>query len=173
MLKQGHLQPVAHDHGQLLSISKHGDSTTSLGNLCQWLVILPVKKLFSDIKKKLLSFCLWPLPLVLPLSSNGKSLCFFFSSLSSSIYVCWCVLILLTLTDTALFWSLSGVFMCFLHWTVQNWTQYFRCVLTRKNKVRITSLKPAGNTQAQDTISLPCGRGTPLAQFRVKAFCSL
>ena len=37
---------------QLLNISKNGESTTSLGNLCQCLVTLTLKKVFPDVKRE-------------------------------------------------------------------------------------------------------------------------
>lgn len=43
LLKQGHQEPVAQDHIQTaLYISRDGDSTASLGNLCHCLVTLAV-----------------------------------------------------------------------------------------------------------------------------------
>ena len=42
LLKQGHPEPVAQDRSiRLLNISKDGDPTASLGNLCQGPVTLP------------------------------------------------------------------------------------------------------------------------------------
>lgn len=37
---------------QLLNIHKEGDSTTTLGNLCQCSITLMVKKVFSDVQSK-------------------------------------------------------------------------------------------------------------------------
>ena len=60
--------------GWLLSISKDADSTTALDNLCQHLVTLTVRKCFLMFRGHLLCFCLCPLPLVLSLGTNAKSL---------------------------------------------------------------------------------------------------
>jgi len=50
LLKQGHPELVALDRVQAdLNISKDGDSTTSLGNLCKCLVTLTVKKQYCSI----------------------------------------------------------------------------------------------------------------------------
>lgn len=52
LLKQGHLEPaVAQNHVQAPSISKDGDSTASLGNLCQCLVTLS-KTAFPDVQEE-------------------------------------------------------------------------------------------------------------------------
>jgi len=56
----------------LLSISKVGDSTTSLGNLCQCSVTFTVKKHFLTFRGNLLCFSLSPSPLVL--GTTEKSL---------------------------------------------------------------------------------------------------
>lgn len=42
LVRKGHLEPAVQDWC-LVNISKDGDSTTPLGNLCQCLVTLPVK----------------------------------------------------------------------------------------------------------------------------------
>ena len=59
--------PVAGCSGSrwVLNISKEGDSTTSLGNLCQCSVTFTVKKHFLMFRGNLLGFSLCPLPLVL------------------------------------------------------------------------------------------------------------
>ena len=57
---------------QLLEISKDGDSTASLGKLCQCLVTLTLKKCFLMFRGNLLCFSLCPLPLVLALGSHQK-----------------------------------------------------------------------------------------------------
>jgi len=59
---------------QLLSISKDGDTTTSLGNLHQCLVTLTIKKYFLVFRGKLLCFSMFLLSLVLFLGTTGKSL---------------------------------------------------------------------------------------------------
>ncbi|KAK4817104.1 hypothetical protein QYF61_027967 [Mycteria americana] len=58
----------------LLSGSKDGDSTTSLGSLCQCLVIHTGKKCFLRFRRNLLCFSLCPLPLVLSLGTTEKTL---------------------------------------------------------------------------------------------------
>jgi len=58
---------------QLLNISKDGDSITSLGNLCQRLLTLTVKKCFLTFRGNLPCFGLCPLPLVLSLGTTKKS----------------------------------------------------------------------------------------------------
>ncbi|PKU40464.1 hypothetical protein llap_9225 [Limosa lapponica baueri] len=50
----------------LLNTSKNGDSTTSLGNLCQYLVTLTVKKCFPVFRRNLLCFRFCPSSLVTP-----------------------------------------------------------------------------------------------------------
>jgi len=57
-----------------LSISREGDSTTSLGSLGQGSVTLRVKKFFLLFSWSFLCFSLCPLPLVLSLGTTGKSL---------------------------------------------------------------------------------------------------
>ncbi|XP_074997864.1 armadillo repeat-containing protein 1 isoform X2 [Calonectris borealis] len=59
---------------QLLNISKGGDSTTSLANLCQCSVTLTVKKCFLLFRGNLLSSSVCPLRLVLSLGTTEKSL---------------------------------------------------------------------------------------------------
>jgi len=56
----------------LLNISKEGDSTASLGNLCQCSVT--AKKCFLMFRGNLLCLSLCPLPLVLSLGATEKSL---------------------------------------------------------------------------------------------------
>jgi len=59
---------------QVLNISREGDSTTSVGSLCQCSVTLRVKKLFLMFRRNFLCFSLCPLPLVLSLGTTEKSL---------------------------------------------------------------------------------------------------
>jgi len=59
---------------QLLSISKDGDSTAPLGNLCQSSITLPVERCFPVFRGKLLCFSLCSLPLVLSLGTSEISL---------------------------------------------------------------------------------------------------
>jgi len=58
----------------LLSISREGDSTTSLGSLFQCSVTLRGKKFFLMFRWNFLFFSLCPLPLVLLLGTTEKSL---------------------------------------------------------------------------------------------------
>jgi len=58
----------------LLNTCKEQESTTSLGNLCQSSATLTVKKYFLMFRWSLLRFSLCPLPLVLSLGTNEKSL---------------------------------------------------------------------------------------------------
>jgi len=58
----------------LLKITKDGDSTTSLGNWCQCLVPLTVKRCFLMFRENFLCFSLCPFPLVLSLGTTEKSL---------------------------------------------------------------------------------------------------
>ena len=71
-----------------LNISEDGDSTTSLGNLCQCLITLTGKKCFLMFRGNLLCFCLCPLLLVMSLGTTGRSL-----ALSAMYppfrYICW------------------------------------------------------------------------------------
>ena len=49
LLKQGHLEPVAQDHVQMvLNIAKDGDYTILLCSLCQCSVTLTVKKVLPQ-----------------------------------------------------------------------------------------------------------------------------
>jgi len=73
LLKKGHTELSLH-LWRLLSASKDADATTSLGNLCQCLVTLTVKKCFLMFRGNLLCFSLCPLPLVLSLGTTKKSL---------------------------------------------------------------------------------------------------
>jgi len=57
-----------------LNISREGDSTTSLGSLCQCSVTLRGKKFFLMFRQNFLCFSLCPLPLVLSLGTTEKSL---------------------------------------------------------------------------------------------------
>ena len=59
---------------RLLNLPKDGDSTTSLGNLCQCLVTLTAKKCLLMFRANLLCFSLCPLPLVLSLGTTEESL---------------------------------------------------------------------------------------------------
>ena len=59
---------------RLLSTSKDGDSTTSLGSLCQCSATLTVTECFLMFRGNLLCVSLCPLPLVLSLGTAGKSL---------------------------------------------------------------------------------------------------
>jgi len=59
---------------RLLNISREGDSTTSLGSLCQCSVTLRGKKFFLMFRWNFLCFSLCPLPLVLSLGTTEKSL---------------------------------------------------------------------------------------------------
>jgi len=80
--KQGHSQLLRTMSTRLLNISKDKDSTTPLGNLCQCLVILTVKKCFLMFTRNLLGFSLCPWPLVLSLNTTEKSL-----ALSSQVFI--------------------------------------------------------------------------------------
>ena len=73
LLKQDHLKPRTMSR-KLLNISRDGDSTTSLCNLCQCLVTLTVTKCFLMFRGNLLCFSLCPLPFYLSLGTTGKSL---------------------------------------------------------------------------------------------------
>ena len=57
-----------------MNIIKNGDSITSVGKLCQCLLTLTVNKCCLIFRQNLLCFCLCPLPLVLSLGTNVKSL---------------------------------------------------------------------------------------------------
>jgi len=57
----------------VLNISREGDSTTSLGSLCQGSVILRVKKFFLMFSWSFLCFSLCPLPLVSGAQRQDKS----------------------------------------------------------------------------------------------------
>jgi len=59
---------------QVFNISREGDSTTSLGSLCQCSVTLRGKKFFLMFSWNFLCFSLCPLPLVLSLDTTEKSL---------------------------------------------------------------------------------------------------
>lgn len=72
---QGQLQPRTVTRW-VLSISKGGDSTTSLGNLCQCSVTLIVKKHFPMFRENLLCFSLCPSPPVLGTTEEKSLLCF-------------------------------------------------------------------------------------------------
>ena len=73
LLNQGHLKSVAQNYVQMaLEISKTGDSTTSLGNLCQCSVTLTVKMCFLMLRRSTFSLC--PLPLVLSLGTTANRL---------------------------------------------------------------------------------------------------
>jgi len=56
-----------------LNVSRDGESTTSLGNLCQCFIALSVKNFFLVSNLNLPSFSLKPLPLVLSLHALVKS----------------------------------------------------------------------------------------------------
>ena len=58
----------------VLNTSREGDSTTSLGSLCQCCITLRVKKFFLMFSWNFLCFNLCPLPLVLLLGTTEKSL---------------------------------------------------------------------------------------------------
>ena len=58
----------------VLNISREGDSTASLGSLCQGSVTLRGKKFFLMFSWNFLCFSLCPLPLVLSLGTTEKSL---------------------------------------------------------------------------------------------------
>lgn len=58
----------------LLRISKEGDHTTSLGNLCQYSVTYTALKCFLIFGRNFLCSSLCPLPLVLSLGTTEKSL---------------------------------------------------------------------------------------------------
>lgn len=75
--------------GRLLNIPKHGDYTTSLGNLCQYSVTLTVKEHLCHIQRNLLCFSLLPQGHIAGSSSTlcpprppGPFLQSFFSSLA-------------------------------------------------------------------------------------------
>ena len=59
---------------RVLSISREGDSTTSLGSLGQGSVTLRGKKFFLVFSWSFLCFSLCPLPLVLSLGTTEQSL---------------------------------------------------------------------------------------------------
>ena len=73
---------------QLLSISKDGDSTTSLGNLCQCSVTPVVTKCFPMFRGNLQCFGVCPLPLVLSVGTTEKSLALFSSWHPPFRYLC-------------------------------------------------------------------------------------
>lgn len=52
LLKQDHVEQAVHDHIQMLqNISKDGDSTASMGNLCQCLVTFTfAQKMIPDVQ---------------------------------------------------------------------------------------------------------------------------
>ena len=56
------------------NISREGDSTTSLGSLCQCSVTLKVKKFFLMFRQNFRCFSLCPLPLVLSQGTSEESL---------------------------------------------------------------------------------------------------
>lgn len=55
---------------ELLNVFKNGDSTMSLGNWCQCLITITVKKMLPDIQREPSCF-LCPLPFALLLDTNG------------------------------------------------------------------------------------------------------
>ena len=57
----------------VLNISREGDSTTSLGSLCQGSITLRVKKFFNVFRGNFLCFNLCPLPLVLSLGTTAHT----------------------------------------------------------------------------------------------------
>jgi len=59
---------------RVLNISREGDTTASLGSLCQGSVTLRGKKFFLTFRRNFLCFSLCPLPLVLSLGTTEKSL---------------------------------------------------------------------------------------------------
>jgi len=59
---------------RVLNISREGDSTTSLGSLCQCSFTLRGKKFFLMFRRNFLCFSVCPLPLVLSLDTTEKSL---------------------------------------------------------------------------------------------------
>ena len=59
---------------QVMNVSREGDSTISLGSLCQGSVTLRGKKFFLIFRRNFLCFSLCPLPLVLSLGTTEKSL---------------------------------------------------------------------------------------------------
>ena len=134
----------------LLCISKHGDFTTSLGNLHLCSFTLTLKMCLLMFRWNLLCFNWCPLPLLLPLGTTEKSLALPFlhhpfrhlytlirstvsllfsrlispSSLSLSLQErCSCPLIIFV----ALHLTVSSMSMSFLYWGTQNWTQHSRC----------------------------------------------
>jgi len=100
--KQEHLVLPRTTFTRLLNISKEKNSTVSLGNLCQCLVTLTVKKCFLTFRGILLGFSLCPWPLVLSLDTTGKSL-----DLSSLYHPCRYLCTLLKFPLSLLFSSLT------------------------------------------------------------------
>jgi len=74
LLKQGHPELVAQDHVQRAFEYSPGDSTNSLGNLCQCSVTFMLTKYFLKFRANCLCFSVCPLPLVLSLGTTEKSL---------------------------------------------------------------------------------------------------
>lgn len=75
---------------QVQWISRDGDSTTPLGNLCQHSCAVTVnhsKKSFIVLRWYFLCFSLCPLPLFLSLGTTEDGHCFIFSALSHHIFV--------------------------------------------------------------------------------------
>lgn len=123
---------------RLLSMSKVGDSTTSLGTLCQSSVTLTGKKCFLMCRGNLLCSGLCPWPLVLPLGTTGKSQALSFShflillsflcsrldspsSHSLSLHEkCSSPLFI----RVALCWTHSSMSMSLLYWGAQHWAQW-------------------------------------------------
>lgn len=129
----------------LFSISMYGDSTTSLGNLCQCSVALRSKKVFPDVEGNLLCFSLGPLTLVLPhgttetilapssfhspfcfLCTHCKiPLSFFFSNLNTHSFLCLSLLERYYsphIIFLALCWTLSSMAMSLLSWEALNFS---------------------------------------------------
>ena len=54
LLKQGHLELVVQDQVQMINISRKGDSTTSLGSLCQcsWHCVCALSKVFRYVQRE-------------------------------------------------------------------------------------------------------------------------
>jgi len=76
LLKDGPDEPLSAELGSVwgLNLPREGHSPASLGNLCQGSVTLRGKKFFLSFSWNFPGFSLCPLPLVLSLSTTGKSL---------------------------------------------------------------------------------------------------
>lgn len=164
MLKQGHLEQAAETSVWVTSEDLQGDSTASLGSLCQYSSTRTMKKYFSVFRWNRLCSNLFPLPLLLSLGATEKSLALSsvrlpFRYLYTLIrfpwgfsFLSWTATSLPTfphgregpsplIIQQFLCWNLSSIPMSVLYWRAQNWTQYFRYGFTNPHeRGRITSL---------------------------------